>query len=140
MVRISEANSLYICTMQKALKIAATLAVSVLYGMAVFHIYGMLLIQIDHSALIQKDRSEAVYVMDADASAGYALPGNTSFAAEVGGPSSVTYFQLHKFSAAIVKSAQQIFSSSYSSYVLEWLNFLIGLSTPDIIFPFHYFW
>jgi hypothetical protein len=126
--------------MQKVLKIAATTAVLVLYAMAVFHIYGMLLTRIDNSALLQKNPAEAVFVMEADASAGYALPGNTSFAVEVGGPLSVNYFQLHKFSAVIVKSAQQIFSSTYSSYVLESLNFLIGLSTPDIIFPFHYFW
>ena len=139
-MRITDNISLYICSMQKVLKIAATLAVSILYGMAVFHVYGMLLIQSGHIDLLQKNQTETLFFMEADASACYALPGKISFAAEVGGPSSVTYFQLHKFSAAVVKSAHQNFSISYSKYVLDWLNFLIGLSIPDIIFPFHYFW
>jgi hypothetical protein len=126
--------------MQKALRIAAAMAVSILYGLSVFHIYGMLSSQIDHSAYIQKNRIENVFVAEADISEGFALPVKMSFASEAGGPFAFSYSQLHKFSAVVVKAAGQILSGSYSRYIARWLNIHIGLSISDIIFPFHYFW
>jgi hypothetical protein len=126
--------------MQKVIKIAAAMAVSILYGLAVFHIYGMLSIQIDHSAFLQKNRTENVFIAEAEFSEGFALPAKLSFATEAGGPSAVSNSQLHKLSAVFVKAAGQNFSGSYSRYIAGWLNMHIGLSISDIIFPFHYFW
>jgi hypothetical protein len=137
---ITDTNSLYICTMRKALKISVAVALSVLYGLAVFHIYGMLAIQINHSAYFQKNRVETVIVTAADIHDSFALPSKISIASEAGGPITVSFSQLHKYPAAVLKDDSHHLVGSCSKYVREWLNNSIGLSISDIIFPFHYFW
>jgi hypothetical protein len=132
--------SMYICAMQKALKIIAVMAILILYGMAVFHVYGMLSIQAEHSASIQKDRTESVFFADDTKPAGFALPAKISITAEASGPAYNINFQLYKFSAVLFKAASYSLAGSSSKYIPAWLNISIGLSVSDIIFPFHYFW